>query len=180
MIAGNKVLVKELKLNDHKAFEQLYCLYSPKIFGFSRKFFPAKEDAEEIVQIVFSTVWENRSQIDEEKSFLSYIYAIARNHILNIIKRNMYRQAFVNFALNSETDNDFITENEVIFSELQNNLDKCIDELPPKRREVFVLSRKEGLSYREIAKKLTVTESTVNTQITKSIEFIRNRLKELY
>jgi DNA-directed RNA polymerase specialized sigma24 family protein len=123
------LLIKQLKHDDGEAFRQLFLIYSPRIYNYCRKFFSAREDAEEIVQIVFTAVWENRLQIDENRPFSAYIFT---------------------------------------------------GELPPRRREIFVLSRQNGLSYKEIARKLSVTESTVNTQITKSIDYIHRKLQTLY
>ncbi len=174
------LLIKQLKHDDGEAFRQLFLTYSPRIYNYCRKFFSAKEDAEEIVQIVFTAVWENRLQIDENKPFSAYIFTIARNWIFNTLKKKAYFQRFIDYVLIQGNESNFLTEDEVIFNELHGIVEKCIGELPPRRREIFVLSRQNGLSYKEIARKLSVTESTVNTQITKSIDYIHRKLQTIY
>ena len=73
-----------------------------------------------------------------------------------------------------------MTEDIVQFNELNALVDKLTNELPPKRSEIFKLSRNEGLSYREISERLSITESTVNTQITKALDYVRKNIRSLY
>jgi RNA polymerase sigma-70 factor, ECF subfamily len=180
MNIDEKSLIKRLQQDDAKAFEQLFIRYSSKIYNYSQKFLHSSEESKEIVQIVFAAVWENRAQIDEEKPFTAYIYTIARNWIVNNLKRSVYKQGFIEYQLLQIKESKFVTEEEILFNEFKYLLEKCISELPSKRREVFLLSRQEGLSYKEIAEKLSITESTVNTQITQSLEIIRKKLKLYY
>ena len=180
MSSSNKPLILKLKKSETGAFEQLFKLYSPRLFNFCRKFLNSKEDAEDIVQVVFTAVWENRLRIDEERSFSTYLFTIARNRIINILKKKVYAEGFINYTMYAANGNvNYLTEDTVLFNELQQVLEKSINELPQKRREIFILSRKEGLSYKEIAKKLSISESTVNTQITHAINFLRDKFSYL-
>lgn len=178
MLYEEKQLLSRLKNHDQKAFDEIFSHYYSRIFNLAYHFLHSREEAQEIVQIVFIAIWENRVQIDEQKSFSAYIQSIARHTIYNQLKKAVYRQRFVDFTLNQAEAEEAATEDAYQFKELQEMLENAISELPPRRREIFWLSRTKGLSYKEIALKLSITESTVNTQISKSIEFLRKKVQE--
>lgn len=177
MLEDEKSIIKQLINGNEKAFKQLFLFYSPKVYNFCRRFSLDRFESEEIVQIVFTSVWENRGRIDITKSFVAYLFTAARNQILNNLKKKVYLQGFIEYTLFHDTDYDYVTEETIFFKELNELLEKAIEQLPPRCREIFLLSRSQELSYREIAEKLSITESTVNTQITKALSHIRNQLK---
>jgi RNA polymerase sigma-70 factor (ECF subfamily) len=179
-IIDEKNLIRRLKQDDEKAFNILFYQHHARVYNLARRFLPYKEDAEEIVQIVFLAIWENRNQIDETLSLSGYILTIARHWIYNTIRKSIYRQGYLEHLQNQNKSLEFVTEDIVLYNELNALLDKLTAELPPKRREIFRLSRNEGLSYREIARRLSITESTVNTQLTKALDYIRKNIKSLY
>ncbi len=180
MEKGEQELIRQLKQDDEKAFNSLFYHYHARVYNLSRRFLPDKEDAEEIVQIVFIALWENRQQIDEEQPLAGYILSIARHWIYNSLKKSVYRQRYIDYLLGQNNSFNFKTEDVVLYNELNMVFNKLISNLPPKRSEIFKLSRIDGLSYREIADQLSISESTVNTQITKALDFIRKNIKVLY
>jgi RNA polymerase sigma-70 factor, ECF subfamily len=178
MLVNEKPLIDQLINGNEKAFNKIFLFYSPKVYNFCRRFSINTSEAEEIVQIVFTSVWENRSRIDPKLSLLSYLFTAARNQILNSLKKKVYQQGFIEYSLFHEIDSSFVTENEILFNELNLQVEKAINELPPRCREVFLLSRIQELSYREIAEKLSITESTVNTQISKALDYLRQKINQ--
>jgi len=166
-------IVKELIQGDKKAFEYLYNYYSPKVYNFCKKLYLSSDQAEEMVQNVFIVVWEHRGQIDPDKSFSSYLFTIAKNRILDSYKKKVINQAYINYTLFHQKDFNFVTEEKIYFDEMNLQVEKAIEDLPERCREVFNLSRKDELSYKEIAEKLDITESTVNTQISKAIKLLQ-------
>jgi RNA polymerase sigma-70 factor (ECF subfamily) len=173
-------LIRRIRQDDEKAFNILFYQHHARVYNLARRFLPYKEDAEEIVQIVFIALWENRYQIDENQSVIGYILTITRHWIYNTLRKSIYRQGYLEYIQNQDKSFDFVTEDVVLFNELNSLVEKLISDLPPKRSEIFRLSRNEGLSYREIADRLSITESTVNTQLTKALEYIRKNIKALY
>jgi RNA polymerase sigma-70 factor (family 1) len=173
-------LIRRLKQDDEKAFNVLFYQHHARVYNLARRFLPYKEDAEEIVQIVFIALWENRYKIDENQSLSGYILTIARHWIYNTIKKSIYRQGYLEHLQIQNQSLEYVTEDAVLFNELNTLVDKLTNELPPKRSEIFRLSRNEGLSYREIANRLSITESTVNTQLTKALEYVRKNIKSVY
>ena len=173
-------LISRLKLDDEKAFNILFYQHHARVYNLARRFLPFKEEAEEIVQIVFIALWENRKRIDEHQSLSGYILTIARHWIYNTIRKSIYQQGYIDHLQQQNQSLDYVTEDAVLYNELNNLVDKFAKELPPKRSEIFRLSRNEGLSYREIANRLSISESTVNTQLTKALDYIRKNIKSVY
>ncbi len=173
-------LIRRLKQDDEKAFNILFYQHHARVYNLARSFLRYKEDAEEIVQIVFIALWENRSRIDEDQSLSAYILTIARHWIYNTIKKSIYRHGYLEHLQTQNKSLEYVTEDVVLFNELNSIVDKLTNELPPKRSEIFRLSRNEGLSYREIANRLSITESTVNTQLTKALDYVRKNIKSVY
>lgn len=180
MEISDKILVKRLKGDDANAFSALYKRYQAIVFHLGMRFLPYKEDAEEIVQLVFLALWENRKKIDENQNLGSYILSIARHITYNALRKAVYRQGYIDYLKQNSTDYSFITEEAVLFNELEERLLSLQQSMPPKRREIFRLHHFEGLSYKEISEKLSITASTVNTQLTKALDFIRRNIRLLY
>jgi RNA polymerase sigma-70 factor (ECF subfamily) len=171
-----KILVSLMKAGNSFAFEKLYFSYSKKLYNFAFNILKSREDAEGIVQNVFTKIWEIRSEINTELSFGGYIFRIAKNMLLNQLKKKINEKEYINYLLTMPEDYSLPVEQEINFLELNLEIERLISEIPEKRREIFRLSRHEGLTYREIAEKMNISVNTVNTQISKSLEHIRDHL----
>jgi RNA polymerase sigma-70 factor (ECF subfamily) len=174
------VLLHNLKNGDLKAFDQLYAHFHMKVFQLAMRFLPYKEDAEEIVQNVFIAIWNNREDIDERRNVDAYILTIARHNIYNALRKAVYRQGYFDYLHHHTDDHSYVTEEVVMYNELDHLMHKFLNDLPPKRREIFRLFREEGLSYKEISQRLSITASTVNSQLTKAIDYIRKNIRLAY
>ncbi len=176
----NEHLVKQLKKGDVSSFNLIFKNYNQKVYNFCLQLLKNKNEAEEITQEVFIALWQNRDKIDTKSSIVAYILAIARNQIYKVFRKSLYKQAYIENLINSQSKMDFITEDQVMYNELNSFLNISIEKLPPKRREVFILSRMEGLTYKEIAQKLNIAENTVDVQIRKALDFIKDSFKNNY
>jgi RNA polymerase sigma-70 factor (family 1) len=175
-----KALISDLKEDNIQSFEKIFTLYHKRIYNFCISLHQSPDDAEETVQKVFVALWEQRQQVDENKPPGEYLYSIARYMIYNDFRRKVYKKAaFDHFTLNSpETNNS--TKDEVLFNELLTFLESHIEKLPERQREIIKLSRYEGLTYRQVAEKLNITENTVDTQIRRALDFLRDKLENHY
>lgn len=173
----NQKLVKKLKAGNKRSFEVLYYEYEPKLFGFAMKLTHNVEDAKEVVQDVFLKVWDKRNFLDPQLSFDSFLYTIARNLVYNKTKHKAYGFAYKEYMTNQVRKNDDSTENIVHYNELETLIQTACRELPPVRREVFMLSRMDGLSNKEIAQKLNTSISNVNNHIFKALLFLKKRIR---
>jgi RNA polymerase sigma-70 factor (ECF subfamily) len=180
MFPDEKALVIGIKQSNVKAFEEIFSLYHKRIYNFCLKLLPSANDAEEAVQKVFIALWEQRHQLDENKSFSAYIYSIARYTAYQDFKRLAYQKATFEQLENKAINFHDTEKDEVLFEELSQALNNIIDHLPSKRRQIFRLSRFYSLTYLDIANKLSISENTVDTQIRRALDFIRIEYKKLF
>ncbi len=166
-------VIKRLAADDSKAFEVLFNQYHKKIYAFALHLVQSEYEAEEIVQNVFTAIWTQRKSIKVSGSFLSYLFGITRHKIYEYLQKKIKHEAFIKFYLENNKGYNFITEEEILYRELEKKVYKLIQSLPVRRRKIFTLSRLDGLSYKEIAKKLDISENTVDTQIRNALDFLR-------
>lgn len=169
----DRELVKRLKESDIAAFEMLYDKYSAKVYNFVRTTLYNPLLAEDITQNVFLKLWEKRMFLDEQKSLASYIYTIAKHFVWKQTEKLVLHNRYMNTtAMNStELDESGTQELDALF--LTDYIKSIVVKLPPSRREIFILSRIEGLSNKEIATRMGISEKTVETQIRRATHFIR-------
>ncbi len=163
-------------INDQSlAFEELYKAYSPRIYNFVYSVLFNKSLAEDITQDCFIRIWERRKDLDLSKSFSSYIYTIARNLVYRETEKQVHDAQYIKFI--KTFDQQETNEDVINLKLMTDHINQLINELPEVRKEIFTLSRFKGLSAQEIANKLSLSERTVETQIYRSLLFLKKRLK---
>jgi RNA polymerase sigma-70 factor (family 1) len=172
-----KLLVSELKNGNERSFRSLFEFYSNDIYTYSVSILKSKELAEENVQDVFLKVWLHRENLIVEKSFKSFLFTIARNQAFNMLNKvtndNILKEeVFYNSQKSHDNADYYIREKEC--NKMQK---KVIKLLPPKRKQIFKMSRNQGKSYEEISKELGISISTVKSQMNKALETMRNFFK---
>jgi RNA polymerase sigma-70 factor (family 1) len=170
-------LIVGLKLGDRKAFEQLFNLYHKRLYFFCFSLCKNKEVAEGITQDTFIKIWTNRESINESKSFSGFLYTIAKNQVLNHIRKSLNQQNVLKY-LKTQTSPLNQTEIEYSFHELKSKHDALVKKMPVKRRKIYQLNKEQGLSRKEIAEQLQISVNTVDSQLAKALKFIRSGLKE--
>lgn len=169
-------LVKSLKNGDILAFNELFDYYGRRLYHFSFRYLRSEPESEELVQEVFTRVWEKRSELKEGLSFRSYIFTIA----FNIVRKHFRNRSLISTYFKSQVIEDFNleTSEKIDFSFLRNKLDNLVSKLPMRRKEIFTKSRFEGLSVKEIAADMNISKKTVENQLTEALRFIRNNLTD--
>ncbi len=167
-----------LKEGDLQAFNELFDRYGKRLYNFSIGYLKSVENAEEIVQEVFMKIWDNRLELSAQKSIESYLFTIARNGILNTIRKSKSEQAYLNYVKINPEKNVLLDE-ELNFNELKKAYHEAIEQLSPRRKEIFLLSREQALSNAEIAEKMSISVKTVENQMTTAISEIRRNLRSL-
>lgn len=174
---SDKQLVERLKCADSNAFKELYHKYVQKLYAFTLRTAKSPALAEDVVHDVFVKVWDKRDQIDPGQSFQAYLFTIARNHLLNFIKREAHKDDIIDQMIkNTAPVQNNSTNEQVLYNESHRLFQEAIDQLPAKRKEVFQLCHLEGLTYLEAADRMDITESTVNTQMVKARKSIKKYL----
>lgn len=171
------LLIKAFKNGDSKAFEKLFYRYHKKLYAFLFHLFNSKEDAEEIVQETFVKIWEKREDFNEGYPFDSFLFKIAKNSFLNINRKKVNRKVFEDHLGFLNEISSANTDDYIIFKETRDIINTIIEGLPPKRKEVFLLRRIEGLSRQEIADKLGISVITVDSQLLKANKHLKDELK---
>ena len=163
--------LEALRCGDHKAFESIFIAYYNRIRVFIFGYIKSESDAEELTEDLFVSLWEKKTSIDISKSFNSYLHTIARNAALNFLKHKYLHTAYVNNTQLSEYSDT--SEEDLIAKELGLQVDNIVDKMPTQRKQIYLLSRKEGLSNTEIAQKLNTTNRNVESQLSLALKEIR-------
>jgi len=174
--ADDAALVKSLSKGNILAFNTLFRGYSSRLYHFVYGYLKSDVESEEVVQEVFTIVWEKRHKLNEDLSFRSYLFTIAYNIIKKHFRARSYLIEYINTA-KIESDLDMTTSQEIDFSSLKGFVTKLIEGMPERRKEIFIKSRIEGLSIGEIADSMNISHKTVENQISTALKYIRNCLK---
>lgn len=170
-----------LKNGSEKAFETIYNRYAGKLYNFVMTISHGdRYMAEEIVQSTFVRLWEVRAQINPEKSILSFLSVIAKNMLLNKYQRQTVEFLYQQFVLKEQTAFDTMTEKEIDRKWLEDFVDELIEQLPPARKKIFILRRKDDLSTKQIAEVMQISVSTVETQLSLATKFMREEFEKHY
>ena len=168
----------ELKDGDVNAFEMFFRTYYQPLCKYAYSFIQDKDEAEEVVQSAFLSVWEKRASLDIKTSLKSYLYTMVRNISLNIIKHQKIKQKYVGEALATKKGSHDHVAEKVISSELEANIQVAMESLPEQCKLIFKLSRFEELRYSEIAEQLNISVKTVENQMGKALRIMRDQLKD--
>jgi len=169
-----KTILSELIEGSEYAFEQIYRLYSPRLFNRLLKLVKIEAQAEEILQDAFLKIWEQRKSIDPEKSFRSFLFKIAENKVYDFFRKVTRDKNLESKLIALAADNHTIIKSYMLGDENMAILQKAIADLPPQRQQVFHLCKLEGKSYREVSEMLGISASTISDHIVKGTKSIRD------
>lgn len=172
---GNEArLVKSLSKGNLLAFNSLFKEYSRRLYRFAYGYLKSEQESEELVQEVFTIIWEKRKDLKSELSFKSFLFTIS----FNIIKKHFRREAYISeyFKIRISEDIDLETTKKVTYDSLYHYVSELVEQLPERRKAIFIKSRFEGLSIKEIAEELQISHKTVENQLTDALKFIRINL----
>jgi len=170
---NEKLLVAELKNHNEKAFRKLFDIYYRDIYTFSLSLLKNIELAEENAQDVFLKIWLYRENLDLQQSFKSYLFTIARNQAFNFLNKAandlVLREDIFYTSQKSHSQGDYSIREE----DCKKLKKKAMKQLPPKRKQIFKMSRNEGKTYEEISQELGISVNTVKNQMSKALESMR-------
>ncbi len=175
-IENESRLVKSLSEGNILAFNSLFRAYAGRLYHFALGYLKSDVEAEELIQEVFTIIWEKRAGLKNELSFKSYLFTIA----FNIIRKHFRTKAQIAEYLrfNTNDDSDIRTSEQISYNSLLNYVTSLVNQLPEKRKQIFIKSRFDGLSIREIAEELKISHKTVENQLTDALKFIRRNLNK--
>jgi RNA polymerase sigma-70 factor (family 1) len=163
-------IIQSVKEGSVRAFERLYEAYVDRVYRFSYATLRSADDAREATQDVFVKLWNNRQQLDPAADVAPYLFKICKNHTLNIIrKRKTDARMIEGFYLSQ----DMVVADDTANMAYARLLEEAINTLPPRRKRIFQLCKIEGLSYKQVAHELQISDGTVEVQVTKALKQIR-------
>jgi RNA polymerase sigma-70 factor (family 1) len=162
--------------NDELAFAELYNRYFRLLFNYTFSKLNDRFAAQEIVQELFVTIWQQRHRTTVQ-CCRSYLFSSVKNLIISHYRKEYTRRFHYNQWEIQSDDSIELTDQQILTSDLQHRYEKGLHLLPPKCKEVFLLSRK-GHSNREIARQLEISEKTVEQHMTKALRVLKEYLKE--
>ena len=178
---AEKLLLIKLKEGSFQAFEKLYTMYSGKLYNFIMRLSSGdRYMAEEVVQSTFIRIWEVRAKVDSDASFISFLCTIAKNLLMNMYQRQTVEYVYNEYLLKSGVDRDSQTEDDIDLRFLNDYIDSLAEELPAQRKKIFILSKRKNYTNKEIAGMMGISESTVATQLSLAVKFMREQLMKHY
>lgn len=146
--------------------------------NYAYTFVQDRDEAEEIVQTTFLSVWEKKEALEIRTAVKPYLYAMVRNACLNVLKHEKIKQQHVEVELAVAERSTESVVRTVMASELESRISDAMEKLPEQCRLIFKLSRFEDLKYAEIAEQLDISVKTVENQMGKALRIMREQLKE--
>lgn len=159
------------------AFDAIYNKYCRKLHCFVLLYLKQEEDAEEIVQEVFLKIWVSRGKIDVFASFESFLFTIAYNSTMSLLRKKLTdskSKEYLKSVQQIDSANQVIEE--IHYNELNEKVHALLERLTPRQKEIYRLSREEGLTHEEIARKLIVSESTVNNHLVTILKYLKSNI----
>ncbi|MEZ4970226.1 MAG: RNA polymerase sigma-70 factor [Flavobacteriaceae bacterium] len=178
-MADNALLIKHLQKGDEKAYVNLVDTYNKRLYGYALTLTNDHTLAEDILQNVFLKTWEKRKKLNVHTSIQNYLFKSVYNEFINAYKKNRSTMILEHKYFEG-LEKAVNMHNEQSFDLIIAQITKEIQNLPPKCQQIFVLSKKEGLTNMEISEYLNVSLKTVEAQITKAFGILKERLGEKY
>jgi RNA polymerase sigma-70 factor (family 1) len=165
-----------LKKEDHQAYTEIFKRYNKLLYSHAYNKIRNTDDAKDIIQQIFYSLWLNRSQVNIDKNLAVYLFTSVRYKIADYFSkkstRDKYIQSLGSFIETHQESTDYLVRRK----QMSEIITEEIAALPPRMREVFELSRNNHLSYKEISAQLNISEETVKDQIKKALKILRVRL----
>ncbi|HRP31054.1 MAG TPA: RNA polymerase sigma-70 factor [Agriterribacter sp.] len=172
-------LLNLLHENDESAFTEIYDRYWEKMTMHVLKVIHSPEDAVDIVQEVFLSIWKRRRELLITGTLGAYLLKSVRNHAIKYIEKNISKRNFLSSLSWMLEHNELFAQQNIEYKEIEDKIAAIVSTLPPKMKVVFVMSRNEQLSYKEIATQMGIAETTVKKQVNNAIKIIRRSVREL-
>lgn len=172
----DKELIISLKDGSKQAFAEIFNKYNSLLYSHVYKKIRDREEAKDIVQEVFTALWLKRDRINEASSLGGYLMMAVKHKVLDLVGHKDVESRYFNSLAAFALSNEGATDYRVREKQLQDIISREIAALPPKMQKIFLMSRIDQLSHKEIAQQLNISEETVNTQIKRALKALKVRL----
>jgi RNA polymerase sigma-70 factor (ECF subfamily) len=177
--------IRKLIGGDERSFERIFNMYYSSLVFYAKEYVIIEDQAREIVQETFIKLWENRQSLSPDSNIRAYLFIITRNLCLNHLNhlrvgqqfKRMKEQDVLTTELNTMALQDSSSEY-LIASELENEIERLIEELPDQNKKVFRMHRFDQMKYSEIAQQLNISVKAVEAHISRALKHLREHLKD--
>ena len=160
-------------------FREFYQKYHQKVFAFLHHYLPNRELCKDLLQEIFIKIWQKKYHEKKDWEAEGFLFKMSRNKVIDQVRKQTAEARLKNGYQQKSMQRSNTTENKVIFDDYQELAAEAISALPPKRRQVFLLSREQGLSYKEIAERLGISKNTVEIHMVKAMKSLHQHLDPL-
>jgi RNA polymerase sigma-70 factor, ECF subfamily len=171
-------ILERIRNGDKEAFETIFRAYYQSLCIFSLRYLKRTDLAEEIVQDIFVTIWDKRSNLQFETSLKSYLYRAVHNNSLKFLQHQKVVDKHAQYLIAQKEQYYYEPLNNLQIAEVTKLLENAFKSMPQKTREIFTLSRDEGLKYAEIAEKMEISVKTVEAHMGNALKILRENLNE--
>jgi len=165
-------IISAIKQGDELAYEQAFISCRDKVFYYFRKKTGSEEDARDLLQTTFLRLWQYRSSLNEDYSLDQHLFNIAYTVYVDAFRKQQKARR-IDLALNNEPPLEATTTDPIAVKEMDHRLRLLLDQLPAQRKQVFILHRLEGYSYKEIAERLSISVKTVDNHVARAIKYLK-------
>lgn len=166
-------LLSLLKEGQRSGFSEIYRLYAPSLINFAASRLSSLEEARDIIQDIFTNLWDQRDTLEIKTSVKAYLFTAVRYRVIDHIRKNITRREYA--AMLYQLADSFIanTEEDLHTKKIQQQLEHTVENLPARTRQIYRLSRQRHLAVKEIAGELGISEQTVKNQLSSALQQLR-------
>ncbi|NMB70702.1 MAG: RNA polymerase sigma-70 factor [Bacteroidales bacterium] len=169
-------LMMEIKAGNMLAFDLLYRKYCSRIYKFSYSLLKSKEEAENLLQEVFLSLWECRFAIEKNASVKSYLFTVTYNTAISYLRKKAKECEFFQYLKSLQEPVDVLVDSELHYRDLEARLEEIINNLPQRQKEIYLMHKVDGLKYSEIAERLHISVNTIENHMARALKTIREKL----
>lgn len=183
MIAYNTIADPELtvllKKEDHAAYTEIFNRYWSVLYLHAKKMLHDEDEAMDVVQDIFTVLWNRADELVLTGSLKAYLFTSVRNQVLKVLSRGKLKEKFIDRMVVDMTELVSFTDEQVSYNELERLIEKEIANLPPQMHLIYTKHHVEGLSHREIAIELQLSEHTIKTTVYRAVAILRAKIAGL-
>lgn len=165
---------------DELAYIAVYDRYWKRLFIHACQMLRDEDQAMDVVQDIFTILWNRRKSIVIKTSIKTYLYTSVRNHVLNTISKSKLRTKYLDSIVSFIEQGETSTESQVICKDFMDRIDRQVGKFSPRMRTIYTLSREEGLSNKDIARELNITDHTVKKTISRALKVLRAQISTVF
>jgi RNA polymerase sigma-70 factor (family 1) len=170
---SEKELLLRVSMGDEVAYSQLFRKYWPQVYGTGLRLTRSPEQAKDLAQEMFLKLWDNREKLPGIQKLDSFLYTSSRNLIMDHLKKKVLNITNIEFLIDYFRSDTISAQEKLEYQELEREISHAVNNLPGKVKEVFALSRYEGLTHDQIAERLGISPLSSKTYVVRALQEIK-------